>query len=133
MKQLLQYILGTLLLVFVSSAAFGQSKAADGRIPDDCPIRMPNAFTPNGDGVNDFFYFTFKPDCIPSEFSLRIFDRYGRLVFETKDYQDKWDGRFDGQDLNDGSYFWVMSTDITLPEKVENTNFSKKGSVLIVR
>ena len=126
-------IIATLLFLFMSSAAFAQHTAPESNGVEDCPIRMPNAFTPNDDGVNDFFYFTFKNDCLPSRYSLQIFDRYGRLVFETKDYQEKWDGRFDGQDLKDGAYFWVMSANITLPENRDATAFSKKGSVLIVR
>lgn len=123
----------TLFFAFMSTLAFAQNKAPENNGVDNCPIRMPNAFTPNDDGVNDFFYFTFKDECLPTSFSLQIFDRYGRLVFETKDYQEKWDGRFDGQELKDGAYFWVMSSNIVLPENTDNTTFSKKGSVLIVR
>lgn len=126
-------IIATLLFVFMSAAVYGQNKAPGNNMTDDCPIRMPNAFTPNDDGVNDFFYFTFRDECLPASFTLQVFDRYGRLVFETKDYQEKWDGRFDGQQLVDGSYFWMMSTNIMLPEHSEQTTFTKKGSVLIVR
>ena len=126
-------IITTLLFLFMSTAAFAQHTAPESNGVDDCPILMPNAFTPNDDGVNDFFYFTFKDDCLPSRYSLQIFDRYGRLVFETKDYQEKWDGRFDGQNLKDGAYFWVMSANMTLPETNDNKSYSKKGSVLIVR
>ena len=94
---------------------------------------MPNAFTPNDDGVNDFFYFTFKENCSPSTYTLNIYDRYGRLVFETRDFQEKWDGRFDGQDLKDGAYFWVMSASVNLLEENIEKQYSKKGSVIIVR
>lgn len=133
MQPMYRNIIAALLFVFVSTAAFAQNKAPENSGVDNCPIRMPNAFTPNDDGVNDFFYFTFKDDCLPTSYNLQIFDRYGRLVFETKDYLDKWDGRFDGQDLKDGTYFWVMNTNIVLPENEDNASFSKKGSVLIVR
>ena len=133
MQPMYRNIIAALLFVFVSTAAFAQNKAPENSGVDNCPIRMPNAFTPNDDGVNDFFYFTFKDDCLPTSYNLQIFDRYGRLVFETKDYLEKWDGRFDGQDLNDGTYFWVMNTNIVLPENEDNASFSKKGSVLIVR
>lgn len=133
MQPMYRNIIAALLFVFVSTAAFAQNKAPENNGVDNCPIRMPNAFTPNDDGVNDFFYFTFKDDCLPTSYNLQIFDRYGRLVFETKDYLDKWDGRFDGQDLKDGTYFWVMNTNIVLPENEDNASFSKKGSVLIVR
>jgi len=133
MQPMYKFIIATLLFVFMSTAVFAQNKAPENNVTESCPIRMPNAFTPNDDGVNDFFYFTFKDDCLPSSFSLQVFDRYGRLVFETKSYQEKWDGRFDGQQLNDGGYFWVMSANIVLPEDSEQTNFTKKGSVLIIR
>jgi gliding motility-associated-like protein len=133
MQPMFRKFITFLLFVFMSTAVFGQNKAPESNVVENCPIRMPNAFTPNDDGVNDFFYFTFLDNCLPTRYSLQIFDRYGRLVFETKDYLEKWDGRFDGQNLNDGAYFWVMSVDMLLPESKDETRFNKKGSVLIVR
>ncbi len=112
---------------------FAQNKIPNSQIDNSCPIRMPNAFTPNDDGVNDYFYFTFIEDCLPITFSLQIFDRWGRLVFETKDYQAKWDGRYDGQELKDGGYFWIMSAKISSTLDEQPKVYQKKGSVLIVR
>ncbi|MCT4624437.1 MAG: gliding motility-associated C-terminal domain-containing protein [Schleiferiaceae bacterium] len=128
-----KYILSTLVVFFVAFGASAQEKAHINPHGKECPILMPNAFTPNYDGVNDFFFFTFQQDCTPTTFSLQIYDRLGRLVFETKDYEAKWDGQYDGQDLADGTYFWVMKSSLTLPEESEPTTYSKKGSVLIVR
>ena len=113
--------------------AFAQDKMPDSEKVEVCPIRMPNAFTPNDDGVNDYFYFTFVEDCQPSTFSLQIFDRWGRLVFETKDYQEKWDGRYDGQELKEGGYFWIMTSKVNTDSELKPIDYLKKGSVLIVR
>ncbi len=74
---------------------------------DNCPLyELPNAFTPNGDGANDFF----KP--FPYRFvdriDIKIFNRWGNLVFETNDPDILWNGKnLSGQDLNTGVYFYV--------------------------
>jgi len=134
MKPTYKNIFLTALFLLIGFGAFSQDKATDPQQVEKCPIRTPNAFTPNDDGVNDFFYFTFVEDCQPVSFSLQIFDRLGRLVFETKDYLEKWDGRYDGQELKDGGYFWVMSAKVGSANFDEKpTNYQKKGSVLIVR
>lgn len=60
----------------------------------ECAISMPNAFTPNGDGINDFFHY--KNDCqlTISSYLCRIYNRWGQIVFETRDANEMWDGSF---------------------------------------
>jgi len=58
------------------------------------PFTMPNAFTPDGDGINDVFRPVTVPEKVES-FSMYIFDRWGRQIFATKDLGAGWDGRFD--------------------------------------
>lgn len=66
---------------------------------------VPNSFTPDGNGINDVF----MPGLMgmdPAAFHLRIFDRWGRLVFETTDPAKGWDGTRNGDPLATGVYVW---------------------------
>ena len=67
-------------------------------------IFMPNAFTPNQDGLNE----TFKPiTSDPSvEYHMMIFDRWGKMIFETYDIHEGWDGNIDGEACPAGNYVW---------------------------
>ncbi|MBP8824352.1 MAG: gliding motility-associated C-terminal domain-containing protein, partial [Flavobacteriales bacterium] len=71
-----------------------------------CPLYLPNAFTPNGDGVNDGFAITM--DCLPTAFELAIFDRWGSPVHHTTDPHFVWDGDAlpPGMYAYDLSYSW---------------------------
>lgn len=55
-----------------------------------CPVHIANAFTPNGDGINDFFAPVF--DCSVKDYQLEIFDRWGMEVFSTRNINHLWDG-----------------------------------------
>lgn len=79
--------------------------------------RIPNAFTPNGDGRNDLFKPEF--DFIPDNYLLRIFDRRGNIVFETTGFSKAWDGRGkDGQPVAEGAYIYYIRLRINgLPQK----------------
>ena len=59
-----------------------------------CAIWVPNAFTPNGDGVND--NFEVKGDCVLA-YQIRIFDRWGQQVYHSTDLEKAWDGYVDGR------------------------------------
>ncbi len=71
-----------------------------------CTPYVPNAFTPNNDGVNDFFqvYNT----CPIENFELRIFDRWGNHIFQSTDPTAQWDGTYQGQALTPGVYVWQI-------------------------
>ncbi len=69
---------------------------------------IPNAFTPNGDGLNDYWrikYLSYYPDC-----EVSIFDRYGHLVFYSKGYNNPWDGTSQGQPMSGGTYCYIINT-----------------------
>jgi gliding motility-associated-like protein len=63
---------------------------------------IPNVFTPNGDGLNE----TFMPriTCLPTD--LKIFNRWGKLVYEQKNYQNNWGG----QQVSDGIYYYQLTS-----------------------
>jgi gliding motility-associated-like protein len=67
---------------------------------------IPNAFSPNGDGINDrFTIIGGKAECIES---LEIFDRWGVSVFFTTDLHQSWDGTFNGNKVHEGVFVYVL-------------------------
>ncbi|MEP7255784.1 MAG: gliding motility-associated C-terminal domain-containing protein [Ferruginibacter sp.] len=75
-------------------------------VPNNCYIAVPNAFTPNNDGLNDYLYplNAYKA----SDLLFRVYNRVGQLVFETRDWTKKWDGSFKGQPADMGTYVWIL-------------------------
>jgi gliding motility-associated-like protein len=66
-------------------------------------IRVPTAFTPNGDGINDIFGITGNG---VKKFSITIYNRWGNLVFESNDIHNSWDGKINGQPALPGVYVY---------------------------
>lgn len=89
-------------------------------------IYIPNAFTPNGDGVNDFLRTI--PVGIKEFKLLRIYNRWGQIVFETNDSNRGWDGKLQGIDQAAGSYIVIASGIDYKGKPVE-----KKLSVVLLR
>jgi len=71
-----------------------------------CRIAVPNAFTPNNDGRNDFLYplNAWKA----GNLIFKIYNRYGQVVFETRDWNRRWDGTINGHPQDAGTYVWVL-------------------------
>jgi len=63
----------------------------------DCTISVPNAFTPNNDGINDGFTVQNLCDLEFKSYRCSIFNRWGKLVYQSNDASKKWDGRIDGE------------------------------------
>lgn len=76
-------------------------------VPNSCYIAVPNAFTPNNDGLNDQLYplNAYKAN----DLLFRVFNRVGQMVFETRDWTKRWDGRFKGQPADVGTYVWILT------------------------
>jgi gliding motility-associated-like protein len=74
---------------------------------DDCEIFIPEGFSPNEDGVNDFFQLQQLP--YGSVVDLEVYNRWGGLVYESDNYLNDWNGtNIDGNDLPAGSYIYVV-------------------------
>jgi gliding motility-associated-like protein len=71
-----------------------------------CYITVPNAFTPNGDGKNDYLY-PLNGD-LATNLEFQVYNRYGQLVFETRDWSKKWDGTIGGKPQPSGTYVWML-------------------------
>jgi gliding motility-associated-like protein len=91
-----------------------------------CNIFIPNAFSPNQDGLNDVF--------VPrsygkiASYQLMIFDRYGTLIFETEDMNASWNGSKNGHPLESGVYFYFVKG-----KCLDDSDFVKKGDVTLIR
>ena len=77
------------------------------QVNDFFSLYVPNAFTPNNDGINDVF-FVHGSDINPERFKLWIYNRWGELVFYTEDIDAVWTGNFEGGEyyVQDGVYQW---------------------------
>lgn len=96
-------------------------------VPNSCYIAVPNAFTPNNDGLNDFLFplNAYKA----TNLLFRVYSRVGQLVFETRDWTKRWDGRFKGQPADLGTYVWILTyTDIDSGERKQ-----QKGSTILLK
>ncbi|KXK37595.1 MAG: gliding motility-associated C-terminal domain-containing protein [Saprospiraceae bacterium] len=70
----------------------------------DASVTLPNAFSPNNDGINDVY--TLKDVALCGKMHIRVYNRWGNLVFEDVDWNNQWDGRSgNGENLPQGTYF----------------------------
>ena len=71
-------------------------------------LKSYSGFSPNGDGVNDAFLIQ-GAEAYPNN-QLLIFSRWGTLIFKVQGYQNDWDGKWNGDDLPEGTYFYMFDT-----------------------
>jgi gliding motility-associated-like protein len=92
-----------------------------------CKIYCPNAFTPNGDGLNDFFTPIANE---PIEtYRLIIRNRWGTIVYESDDISIAWDGYYKDNDPTPDVYTWIIR--FTCPYDTEEK--LTKGTVMILK
>lgn len=72
-------------------------------IDDICTI--PNTFTPNGDGLNDYFVLP----CIDYKIEFSVYNKWGVELFTDSDYQNQWNGNYKGSPLPEGTYYYTIS------------------------
>lgn len=94
---------------------------------DFCLIDVPTAFTPNNDGLNDYFqpHNALKAD----NYEFKIFNRWGQLIFQSNNWRDRWDGRLHGTLQPPDVYVWLLKythRDTKLP-------VFRKGTVMLIR
>ncbi|MDX2003030.1 MAG: gliding motility-associated C-terminal domain-containing protein [Chitinophagales bacterium] len=76
-------------------------------VNEDFVIEAPNVFSPNGDGIHDYWVITnitTYPVC-----EVFVFNRWGTEVYSAQDYQNNWDGTNDGEALPDGTYYYIIN------------------------
>ena len=74
---------------------------------DHCLIAVPTAFTPNNDGLNDYFrpHNALKAD----NYEFKVFNRWGQLVFHSRNWREKWDGKINERPQGTGVFVWMLS------------------------
>lgn len=108
----------------VQQTAFVTIKACNA--PEQC-IAIPNAFTPNHDGIND----KIKPivnGCKVHSIHFKIYDRFGNVVFESTDLNNGWNGYYRGEQSNVGVYTYVLN--YVLDDGIVR---SQKGVISLIR
>ena len=93
---------------------------------DECSVFIPNTFTPNNDRIND--EWNWVGGCKPESFTLEVFDRFGEVIFATKDPQLSWDGTFSGVSCPPGVYAYRVGYQLPYQEPVK-----VMGSVTLLR
>jgi len=97
----------------ISKEPLNCSNSASIKITKDCYIDIPNAFTPNSDGENDYFFPRQLLSKKITQFHMQIFNRWGQLVFETQKIDGRgWDGKFNGKPQPEGVYVYLIDAAI---------------------
>lgn len=102
-------------------------------IGDDCPCQVfiPNAMTPNGDGLNDLLDIV--PSCPISDFRLEVFDRLGNSIFISTSVNEKWNGGEDSYFVSPGIYPYKVTFRWGLADNSSLEVETVKGFVTILR
>jgi gliding motility-associated-like protein len=90
-------------------------------------VKVMNAFTPNGDGINDRWLVTNGNACT-NQINVKVFNRYGAVVYENDNYQNDWDGKYKGKPVPDGTYYYVIQYRL-----ISGRTVPAKGDVTILR
>lgn len=113
----------------VSNQALGCSDSVTKMVTvlDFCSIDIPTAFTPNDDGLNDNFgpHNALKAD----NYYFRIYNRWGQLIFESKEWKKRWDGKVNGSLQGTGTFVWML----TYTNRDTGQKVLKKGTVTLIR
>jgi len=97
------------------------------RVLNSCIIAVPTAFTPNNDGLNDFLYPLNAMKARDLEF--KVFNRWGQLVFSTRNSQEKWNGKVNGVTQPTGVFVWYLK----YTHSVTGQKVFQKGTTMLIK
>ncbi len=107
----------------------GCSSSDSVQVFKDCYIDIPNVFTPNGDGSNDYFLPRQLLSRSVRGFAMQVFNRWGEVVFKTDKIDGRgWDGKFGGKDQPVGAYVYLIEV-----EFANGTKEQYQGNVTLLR
>jgi gliding motility-associated-like protein len=90
-------------------------------------IKVMEAFTPNGDGINDKWMVTNGSNC-STKVSVSVFNRYGGVVYKNDNYNNDWNGTYNGKPVTDGTYYYIATISM-IGGRIDQV----KGNVTILR
>lgn len=122
---------GTFCYYIESQPLFPEANAINNKSNIECIFRqpeifIPTIFTPNSDGKND----TFKPNITfvsENNYVFVIYNRWGEIIFETKNIYKSWDGKFKGNPVAEGTYIYYLKFATS-----ENNIIEKSGSISVL-
>lgn len=108
-----------------AEAGIGQATSNRVAVMKDPNLFHPTAFTPNGDNLNDIFTVFGQ---YVAAFEMKIFNRWGEMLFTTDNIETGWDGTFRGNEMPEGTYTFIAH----ITDRAGRT-FKRSGSVLLLR
>lgn len=96
-------------------------------VKTECQVYVPNAFTPNNDGKNDYFKASGTGNVI--EFEMNVYNRWGQLVFKTKDKSKGWNGTLKSMPQPGSVYVWT----VRFKTATNSSEQFMKGTVVLIR
>ncbi|HVG40582.1 MAG TPA: gliding motility-associated C-terminal domain-containing protein [Chitinophagaceae bacterium] len=92
-----------------------------------CFLAVPNAFTPNNDGLNDLFY---PANAVKAEnLQFTLYNRWGELIYKTNDWKKGWNGTVNGKPQQAGIYIWMLQ----YTDRDTKKSREQKGTVMLIR
>jgi gliding motility-associated-like protein len=101
--------------MFVGTTAFAQE------------VYIPNAFTPDNDGINDYWKPIFDDTLTVLDYLLEVYTRSGQLIFETRDPIQYWDGKWWDSSVGESTYVYRLNM------RVESNDINKVGFIEVLR
>jgi gliding motility-associated-like protein len=92
-----------------------------------CGFHVPTAFTPNNDGINDIFLP--KNECPFSNYEVKVFDRWGKMIFVSRSAAAGWDGTVKSQLQPSGTYVW----ELVYKDGPTGNTVLEKGTLVLMR
>ncbi|MBL4585703.1 MAG: gliding motility-associated C-terminal domain-containing protein, partial [Flavobacteriales bacterium] len=115
----------TITLIVETQFACGDTISYTVKVEPNFSFYIPNAFTPDNDGVNDQFFGTGE---YITQYNMQIFDRWGEKLFESNSQDLKWDGSYKGKQVEAGQYIYQF-----IVRDWEQVQHEYTGGVMVVR
>ena len=98
------------------------------QVHEEVLLYAPNTFTPDGDKFNQIWK-VFAVGLDPEKFELQLFNRWGEMVFQTKDVNEGWDAIYKGKEVQEGTFNWSVFAG----NKYDDNKYIYRGSVNVIR